>query len=288
MENQAINLPRFERLPRAVAIDLDGTLLDSQTRVSERNAAAIRRCAAGGYPVVIATSRPARTARRALGDDLSAVCSFIIMNGAVAWTAPPLAGTVKLAFPEEVVRGIIALLERVEPEVRLTLEIDGYEFGSNVPRTPEELWRVNAATPDMLLSVEAALAQRPAKIAASRGGKDASDLADAVLADFGDVVAVFPSDRATLLNIVTIGASKSATLRRLLAPQGISLEEVLAFGDDLPDVDLLAACGTAVAMANCAPAVRELTEFCTAGNDEDGVAVVLELMLDAAGSTRRR
>ncbi len=276
MENPTVNLPRFERLPRAVAIDLDGTLLDSRTRVSERNAA-------GGIPVVIATSRPARTARRALGDDLSAVCSFIIMNGAVAWTAPPLVGKIKLTFPAEVIGGIITLLERLEPEVRLTLEIEGYEFGSNIPRTPEELWRINAATPDMLLSVEAALARQPAKIAASRGGKDASDLADAVLSHFGDVATVFPSDRATLLNIVSIGASKSATLRRLLAPQGISLDEVLAFGDDIPDADLFAACGTAVAMGNCEPAIRELTEFCTVGNDEDGVAVVLEMMLDAAG-----
>ena len=283
MENPTVNLPRFERLPRTVAIDLDGTLLNSRTRVSERNAAAVSRCASSGIPVIIATSRPARTARRALGDDLSAVCSFIIMNGAVAWTAPPLVGTVKLAFPEEVTRGIIALLERHEPEVRLTLEIDGYEFGSNIPRTAEELWRVNAATPEMMLSVEAAMAKRPAKIAASRGGKDASDLADAVLAHFGDVAVVVQSDGGTLLNIVTIEASKSATLGRLLAPHGISLDEVLAFGDDMPDVDLLTACGTAVAMGNCVPAIRKLTEFCTVGNDEDGVAVVLEAMLDAAG-----
>ncbi len=283
MENPAIKLPRFKRLPRAVAIDLDGTLLDSRTRVSERNAAAVRRCIAGGIPVVIATSRPARTARRALGDDLSAVCSFISMNGAVAWTAPPLAGKLKPTLPAEVIGGIIALLERLEPEVRLTIEIEGYELGSNIPRTPEELWRINTATPDMLLSVEAALARRPAKIAASRGGRDASDLADAVLSHFGDVATVFPSDGTTLLNIVTIGASKSATLRRLLAPQGISLDDVLVFGDDIPDVDLLAVCGTAVAMGNCVLAIRDLTEFCTLGNDEDGVAVVLEMMLDAAG-----
>ena len=283
MDASNVNIPRFDRLPRAVAIDLDGTLLDSRTQVSERNAAAVRRCVAAGIPVIIATSRPARTARRALGDDLSALCSFIVMNGAVAWTASPLAGKVKLAFPEEVVRGIIALLEHLEPEVRLTLEIEGYEFGSNIPRTPEELWRVNSATPEMMLSLEAAIARQPAKIAASRGGTDVSDLTAAVLAHFGDVAAVFPSDGATLLNIVSIDASKSVTLRRLLAPYGISLENVLAFGDDIPDVDLLTACGTAVAMGNCVPAVRELTEFCTVSNDEDGVAVVLEAMLDTAG-----
>ena len=39
-----VNLPSFEQAPDAVAIDLDGTLLNSQTQLSERNHAAVERC----------------------------------------------------------------------------------------------------------------------------------------------------------------------------------------------------------------------------------------------------
>ena len=57
MDASNVNIPRFDRLPRAVAIDLDGTLLDSRTQVSERNAAAVRRCVAAGIPVIMVSAR---------------------------------------------------------------------------------------------------------------------------------------------------------------------------------------------------------------------------------------
>lgn len=83
----------------------------------------------------------------------------------------------------------------------------------------------------------------------------------------------------TFLYVINAKASKSEALRSLLLSQSISLEDVLAFGDDAPDLDLLEACGIPVAMANCVPEVRAVTSYTTASNDEDGVAIVLEKML---------
>lgn len=280
MNKIGVNLSRFDQLPQAIVIDLDGTLLNSESQVSQRNDVALKECVSRGIPVVIATSRPARTVRRVLNDNLAEMCSFITMNGTVAWTVPPLTRTIREALPEEVVRGIIDLLEHIEPKVRITLEIDGYEFGSNIPRTPEELWRVNAATPDMMLTTEAAIARKPVKIAISRRERgDVSDLADAVLRHFGKIAAVFPSDNMTLLSIVSVRASKSGTLLRLLKPHGILLKTVLAFGDDVPDIDLLSTCGISIAMGNAVPEVIAVADYKTVSNDEDGVAVVLEKML---------
>ena len=82
-----------------------------------------------------------------------------------------------------------------------------------------------------------------------------------------------------LLSITSTRASKSEALRKLLGPQSISLDEVLAFGDDLPDLDMLSACGIPVAMANAFPEVKAVCPYQTASNDEDGVALVLEKML---------
>jgi len=58
---------------------------------------------------------------------------------------------------------------------------------------------------------------------------------------------------------------------------------VIVFGDDLPDLDMLRACGIPVAMANAYPEIKAVCAYETAGNDEDGVAVVLEKMLDEIG-----
>jgi len=129
------------------------------------------------------------------------------------------------------------------------------------------------------MTLEEALVRDPTKIAASRMGKDVSDIAEAVSQRFGDVASVIPANDMTFLYILSAKASKSEALRNLLLSQSIPLDKVLAFGDDVPDVDLLEACGIPVVMANCVPEVRAVTSYTTASNDEDGVAIVLEKML---------
>ena len=78
-----MNLPGFEKPPAAIAIDLDGTLLNSRTQLSERNHAAINKCLERGIPVIIATSRPARIFNRIFPPDLAVGCSMAVMNGAI-------------------------------------------------------------------------------------------------------------------------------------------------------------------------------------------------------------
>jgi Cof subfamily protein (haloacid dehalogenase superfamily) len=281
MEEKRLRLPSFRKMPGAVAIDLDGTLLNSQTQLSKRNRAAVEACIINGIPVVIATSRATRTARSILGENLADKCSLIIMNGALALGVPPLSGVFREPLPAGVARGIVDLLRGVGPEVRITIELEGWEFGTNWNSSPEELWQRNAATQDMVMTLEEALARDPAKIAASRMGKDVSDLAIAVSRRFGDTASVLPANDMTFLNIVSSRTSKSGALKKLLRSCDIPLEDVLAFGDDVPDLDLLQACGIPVAMANGAPEVKAVTSYTTTSNDEDGVAIVLEKMLGA-------
>jgi len=55
-----MNLPKFTKLPGAVAIDLDGTLLNSHSQLSSRNRITLEKCIERRIPVVIATSRSER------------------------------------------------------------------------------------------------------------------------------------------------------------------------------------------------------------------------------------
>ena len=277
-----MNLPSFESTPRAVAIDLDGTLLNSQSQLSERSRQALEGCIARGIPIVIATSRPARTTRRLLGDELLNRCSLVLMNGALGRAAPPLSGNIREALPSAVIRDIINLTLAMEPEARVTLELDGYEFGTNRPRDPDELWKVNAATPDMQLSLEQALSGSPSKIAVGGLDRDLSAVADEISRQFSNLISVVPSNELTLLNITSARASKPETLRRLLDSRRISLSDVAAIGDDIPDVAMLVACGISIAVANAVPEVMAAAKYQTASNNDDGVAIVLERILRAA------
>ncbi len=270
----------LRRPPDAIAIDLDGTLLNSQTQITARNSQAIKKCLGRGIPVVIATSRPARLLRRLLGAELMNLCSLVLQNGVIGIGAPPLAGHIKETIPPKLIREIIAAILEMEPEMHLTIELEGYEFGTNHPRQPDDLWKINSATPEMQLSLETALGEEITKIAAGGLNRDVSHVASAISQRFGKSISVIPANEMTFLNITSKAATKPDTLRRLLASQNISLDNVIAFGDDIPDVAMLAVCGIPIAVANAVPEVKAITEYCTASNDEDGIALALETILN--------
>ena len=61
------------------------------------------------------------------------------------------------------------------------------------------------------------------------------------------------------------------------------MSDVISFGDDFPDVDLIENTGWPVAVSNAVPEVLNRAKYLTATNDEDGVALVLERLADALG-----
>jgi Cof subfamily protein (haloacid dehalogenase superfamily) len=275
-----LNLPDFEKRPGAVAIDLDGTLFNSRTEVSARNRKAILKCVLKGIPVIIATARTERSVRQRCGPELVHCCSLVLQNGAIGKAVLPLSGSFKEKLPSGTAAGIIDLALKTEPDARITLEIEGFEFGSNRKIDADTLWKLNSATPDMVISLESALKKASTKIVVSCQNRELSSLAEIISQKYTGLVSVVPSDKGTFLNIVSSKASKSIAIRKLIESQNITMDEVIAFGDEMLDADMLSSCGFPIAMANALPEIKALTQYQTANNDEDGVAIALEKMLD--------
>jgi len=105
-------------------------------------------------------------------------------------------------------------------------------------------------------------------------------LAAALLEKFNGMIDIYPSNQDSFLNIVGAGVSKSRAIGSLLESRGLPWSSVMVFGDDCPDLDMLTACGYPVAMANAADAVKAACRFQTLSNDQDGVAEVLERLLE--------
>ncbi len=275
MIDRSKDIPTFLRPPHAVAIDLDGTLLNSQMQLSDRNRRGLEQCIEHGIPVIIATSRPARIFNRIFPRDLAQKCSFILMNGAIAKGNPPLCGYIKETLPDDILLGLIECALSVDPHVRIAIEIDGFEFGSNWTTDPATLWQRNSATPDMVLSLDEALKRRPCKVAL--GGTNTVRLAGCLTRRFGNSISVVEARiDAPILSVTSQNATNPRALGRLLAPHSIHLDEVMAFGDDIPDIDMLGACRISVGMGNAFPEVKAICKYLTVSNDEDGVALVLE------------
>jgi len=269
------DIPRFLGLPHAVAVDLDGTLLNSQTQLSDRNRRGLEQCIEHDIPVIIATSRPARVFNRVFPRGLAQKCSFVLLNGAIATGNPPLSGHFKETLPDDVLPSLVECALSIDPHIRIYVEIDGLEFGTNAIIDPDTLWQTNSATPDMVMSLDESLKRHPCKLAL--GGTNTARLSSCLARHFGSSISIVEARMGVpLLNVTSPNATKSKALRRLLTQHGIHLDKVMAFGDDIPDIDMLKACGVAVAMGNASPEVKAICKYLTVSNDENGVAIVLE------------
>ena len=80
----------------------------------------------------------------------------------------------------------------------------------------------------------------------------------------------------TFLEIMPKGVNKGIGLHRLGELFQVPVEQIMAVGDSPNDVDMLKEAGFAVAMDNASPAVKDVVDYVTAGNDDDGVAKVIE------------
>ena len=259
---------------RLVASDLDGTLLRPDETVSERTREAIVAVRRAGITLVLVTGRPPRAlapiaARIGVGG--IAICA----NGALIWDLDT--GTMVDSAPlaaEAATRLVHALREAV-PGVLLAVELEegfGREPGWAEDSSPVERAREADALELITGPVIKLLARHP-----SLPFAEFSEQASRAVGD--DAVATWAGLR--LVEISAAGVTKAFALERLCQRLGIEASEVVAVGDMPNDLAMLRWAGTAVAVANATQKVLEAADEVTASNVEDGVAQLLERILQA-------
>ena len=277
-----MNLPDFSTAtPKAIAMDLDETTLNSNARLDERTSTVLHAVHAIGIPMIIATSRPERVLQTLVGDDILEITSIVQMNGTIAHGKAGLTGSFKHEMSLEDACICWRLANEHAPWVRMTLEIDGDQFAVNHDDDINELWAFNMATPTMLVSFKKALRLRPVKISINGLNQNLEKLAIVLENELSSETRVLRAARMQFLNIVPTQASKSGAVANLLESANIPLADVLSFGDDFVDIDLIRDCGWSVAVANAISEIKSLAKYETASNDDHGVAIVLENLVEA-------
>jgi haloacid dehalogenase-like hydrolase len=97
------------------------------------------------------------------------------------------------------------------------------------------------------------------------------------------VEAYFTWSSEQLLEVMAPKVNKREALVHICMELGISWQEVIAFGDEHNDQGMLLWAGLGVAMGNAKSEAKEVADFITSSNDEDGVAEVLEAVLANLG-----
>jgi Cof subfamily protein (haloacid dehalogenase superfamily) len=255
---------------RLVASDIDGTLIRGDGTLSPRTIDVLDRLP---VPFVLVTGRPVRWLRQLydqMADPPPAVCA----NGAVVYD--PDTDEVLLANPmaTDLLLDVTKKLRDAVPDISLAVEVEdgrAFWYDENWPmRWPDEHRQVR-----VLASPEELTAAPAVKLLARSASSAPDDFYALVSRTLGGLAETTHSSSSALVEISAAGITKAAGLAWLCEREGLTAEDVVAFGDMPNDVPMLTWAGHSVAMGNAHPAVVEVADEVTATNDEDGVAVYL-------------
>ena len=256
---------------KAVAIDLDGTLLSSRPDIAPETLSAIQSLSTGGCLIIVATARPVRAvaslAPAWFRDYYWATCNgaWIFRNGSVlARTEIPIDETLGCMgrLAERGLRFQIEANDTLYSDVELP---PGFVSGYS----PLQEYREFDAC-KILVTVTS------------------DDEVRQVRQDLSDRLSMVVTDGGRLVQVARRDCSKLNAVEAILSMEGLGLQDLIAFGDDNNDIGLLKAAGFGIGMANGTPGVLEVADYVAKSNDEDGVGEVLRAMLNGdpiGGST---
>ncbi|WP_428837679.1 Cof-type HAD-IIB family hydrolase [Streptomyces olivaceiscleroticus] len=277
------------RRTRLIATDLDGTLLRDDKTVSERTIAALAAAEEAGIEVFFVTGRPARW-MDVVSDHVHGHGLAICANGAAVVDLHRGRRIVEVrALERHAAVAVVEALRAVAPDTSFAVERTGgihYE-----PQYPPFHLDPGAliAPVEKLLGEEFEKAGEPVlKVLAHHSELDPDAFLALAREAAGHLASFTRSSPTALLEISGAGVSKAGTLARCCAERGIAPDEVVAFGDMPNDLEMLAWAGTSYAMANAHPDVLAATAHRTAGNNEDGVAAIIERLINQLLRERTR
>lgn len=258
-----------------IAIDLDGTLLNSQHQMTERTEKALRAAVEKGIHVVLATGKTRNAAQKIIAQ-LGLTSPGIFLQGLAVYNGdggikhqthlnPAIARQV-ITFAED--RGFTVLAysgtsvyaRKRNQDIDVILSYDERE-----PEYVGALQNIVNTTPiNKLLAMDMKDRKRVAalrwqlKMQLDR----AADLTQAAIPE--------------MLEIIPPGTSKGAALKVLLKDLQIPAENVLALGDGENDIEMLQLAGIGVAMGNAQQRIKDMADYVAATNDADGAAEAIE------------
>jgi len=272
---------------RLIAIDIDGTLLNSKFQIADNDLKALKHAHSQGVEVLVVTGRRHMFAMpiiEQLGFDLWVISS----NGAVTRCMQGKTFHRDL-LPAETCRALCRSMTEFRGSTVLTF--DKETRGAVVLERMDELegsiqrWlQKNLQYIEFVVPVEDSLTTDPIQAMfcgpISRMQKVLGRLAASEVSGKITVLRTeYPERDLPIVDFLNQGCSKGHALERWAAHRGVPREQVMAIGDNHNDVEMLAFAGVPFIMGNAVPELRSNGWAVTRSNDECGVAAAIETAL---------
>lgn len=261
---------------RLIAIDLDGTTLTNNKTILSRTKKTLFKVRELGHEVLIATGRPPRSSLN-YHQELALTTPLINFNGALIHDPAIPERDIHFPMDRQVALSILEECKRHNVE-NVMVEIKDRYY---VQRVDELIHFLGDGTlPAGVGSVEKYLLEHPTSILIRTAKEHIQPLRDALNRNYhGLVVHRYWSAPYHVLEVVKAGISKATGLRIMSEQLGFQAEDVIAFGDEENDMEMIQWAGLGVAMGNANSMLKQAADQITDTNENNGIALLLEKLL---------
>lgn len=261
---------------KLIALDLDGTTLNSAKRISDSTCDALEAAAAQGVHIVVATGRPYDALPSAIFD-IDAIRYVITSNGAAITDLKTGENFYENCLSPQTVEAAVDMLDHTDYILEVFVSGKAYieqEYYEHVKKTGKSF-----RDPHYIITTRNPVENLRAFTLEHREHIENINVNFEDLSRkpaLHDMLMTLPDATITssLINNMEIGGattSKAQALHKLGELLGISRDEMMAAGDSPNDMAMLKEAGLAVVMGNGEQEVKEIADYITADNDHDGV-----------------
>jgi Cof subfamily protein (haloacid dehalogenase superfamily) len=275
---------------RLLAIDIDGTLMNSRDELTPGTQSALARASQAGVHVVLATGRRYRRTLP-LVEPLGIDVPLITASGALIKHPLDHQTFYQAEFDLDLLRDICRLIDRVGFDPLLCADTFHYNFDFyHAVEAKEarcgELAEYLEFNPDDGRILPEMIDCPPSGVflTFTFGTQEQmleleSVLQEAFPQKLSTHVLRSPRYRGFLVEIMPAEVSKWSAIRRLSQSWNIDESEICAVGDDVNDLAMIRAAGLGIAMGNAVPEVKAVADRIAPTHDEDGLVQVVEWII---------
>lgn len=271
---------------KLIALDLDGTLFNSNKEVSQANRDMILRAAAAGVSIVPATGRPFYGVPAAV-KELEGIEYVLTTNGAAVYRMSD--ENCMFEEPMDTERFLEFLIRAKQYAISTEIFIEGRAYTDEASVSVWGSMGLSAPMMEYIRNTRTVVDNLESFIKAGSSGvqkitMNFTKLSDGTLQYRDEIIRlaeefeefVWVSGGMGNVELTKNTVSKGSALIKLGELLGIKREEIMACGDSGNDKEMLIAAGLGVAMANSEADILECADYVTLSNDEDGVAAAIE------------
>ena len=265
---------------KIIALDIDGTLVSSQHKLLPETRDALLKAQEKGLKVILASGRPTPGMMELAKElKLEVFGGFILSyNG----------GQITNVKTKEVIHEVILTPDEAHEIYDCAkengLNIMAYDGGDIISEGHDEYVQLESDINMMPLKLadnfKEAVVNNTIKTLTTGAPNVIAEVEQHYIERFGDRFSICRS-MPFFLEVMPQGINKAATLARLLEALNLTSDDLVACGDGFNDVEMIKYAGLGVAMANAVDAVKDVADYVTKSNDENGIVdVIQKLILD--------